>query len=132
MPTDYGTDIKALNDLPDPEELCSGDENAAYAIARRHSTAEDALEEIGDSEPYKSFDVEDYLGGNFDERTRDEVAQLSAQVTADEEFVATAKTSATLSDSGSLQLEIAAKGAKGPFRLVLQISDVTIDILRGG
>lgn len=131
MAATYGTDIRALNDLPDPEELCSDEENAAYAIARRHSSAEGCLEEIGDAEPYDSFDVEDFFGANFDETTRDTIEQRSGQVTKADEFVSTAKTAVALSTAGVLEIDIAAEGAEGPFRFVIAVDKLTMTILRG-
>lgn len=127
----YGTDLRALNDLPDPEELCSGEENAAYAIARRHSSAEGCLDEIGDSEPYDSFDIEDYFGANFDETTRDAIEQRSGQVARADEFVQSAKSEVSISTAGVISLEVAAQGADGPFDFVISVDKLTMTILRG-
>lgn len=132
MPSVYGTDVRALTDLPDPEELCSGDENAAYAVARRHASGEGCMAEIGDDAPYDCFDVEDMLDRDSDDRTRAAVERRSGQVTEDDAFVESSTSVATLSDEGALELEVSAEGVEGPLRLVISVDKLGITLLREG
>lgn len=57
-----GTDIKALDDITDPEEYTTGAENVAYAQARRLLEPPNTHELVGDLEPYDSIDIRAWLG----------------------------------------------------------------------
>ena len=127
----YGTDVKALDDLPDPEELCSGDEAAAYSIARRHSTPVDAPVEYGEDADYQCFDVEEYLDDVLDDTTADQIENLSRQVTQDDPFVSSSSTDVTQNGSGTIALSVDAHGADGPFPLVISVDKLGVQILRG-
>lgn len=134
MSTDYGTDVQALDDLPDPEVLCSGDLNVAYALARRWLTPTGALEEIGDPEPYDSIDVREWLGNRFsltDRSVIDDLQTQAQQVLLGDPRVESATVVATYAQ-GTLTLTARGLGADGPFTLVLSVNGVTASLLRGG
>lgn len=120
---DYGTDIEALDDLPDPEVLCSGERNAAYAQARRLLTPDGALEDIGDLSAYDSLDLRDWFGARpstEDKRTLD--ADVKTVLQAD----ARARSVAARVDFSAGELAVTSRtvGDDGPFGLVLSISAV--------
>lgn len=129
MATDYGTDIQAIADLPDPELLCSGETNRACAIARRLLTPYGALEEIGEEAEYRSIDLRDCLGRRY---TADELRALEAEVEAviaDDPTVVSARVTLSFG-ANTLTVAVAAEGAEGPFDLVLSIDDVNATVLR--
>lgn len=132
MATVYGTDIRALDDLPDPEELCSEEENAAYAIARRHASGEGCLEEIGDEAPYDCFDIEELLDQDVDDTLRQRLELRSTQVTEDDEYVVSASSEARVTAANAVELSIKAEGGEGPFDLVIGIDKLSIQLLRRG
>lgn len=126
--TDYGTDIAALTDLPDPEVLVSGELNAAYANGRRLLTPTGALEEIGDLEEYDCVDVRDWVGTR---QPNDDVSDYEATatqvLTADERNL-TAIVDITITD-GALTLTGSIVGTDGPFPFVLGVDDVNAQVL---
>lgn len=130
MAIDYGTDIKALDDLPDPEELVSGELNVAYAQGRRLLTASDAFEEIGE-EDYPSLDLRDYLGARMSLQDQRDLKASAAQVLSVDERV----NSTTLSMSigaNNLTLSSTSDGDNGPFDFVMSIGSVNTLALKGG
>lgn len=132
--TDYGADALALLDLPEVEIMGTGDIVVAYAIGRRWLTPSGALEEIGDTEPYDSIDVREWLGRRFkvgDRSVLDDLQTQAAQVALGDLRVRSITVAATFT-AGVLTLRGAGQGAKGPFSLVLSVDGLSAQILRGG
>jgi hypothetical protein len=126
------TDIKALDDLPDPEELVSGDENIAYAQARRFLQPDGALEDIGDDGEFASMDVRDALGRRMDETDRaDFEATANLVATADEERINSAEVVVSLGGN-VMTIEETHETATGEYRMVLRVDDVSATLLKDG
>lgn len=129
MATDYGTDIRALDDLPDPEELAMGEENAAYAVARRLLTTSGALDDIGDESPYDSIDLRDFFGRRMSGAEVSALAASVQRIEADDARVARAF--ATVSSAGhALTVVSQVVGTEGPFGLVLSVDGVNAASLK--
>lgn len=127
----YGVDVKALDDLPDPEELAVEEENVAYAIARRLAQDSDALEEIGDDDEYDSINMNDWLGGDFDLTDRtvlDDLQQQATQVIFKDPRVLSVVVQASYA-TGRLSLNVQAQGSNGPFSFVLSVDGVSAPLL---
>lgn len=131
MATDYGVDVKALDDLPDPEELVSGEENAAYAQGRRLLTPDGAHEEYGDSAQLATVDLRAYVGKRMSEDERQELEEDVAVILSQDERVLSQESSVAL---GAKKLEVSsdAKGREGPFKLVLSVDGVSAQLLTDG
>lgn len=127
---DYGIDLLALDDLPDPEVLGQGELNVAYALARRLLQPANALAEIGEEKPFDSIDVRDWLGRRIDARDIRDLETQAAQVLEQDERVDRVDVSATRS-SGQLRIEATGAGKDGPFELVLLVSEVSATLLGG-
>lgn len=122
MPIIYGTDIQAIDDLPDPEIVCSEIVNAAYACARRLMTPDGALADIGETQQYASVDVRSWLGGSYDLTDQSVLNDLQEQATAallEEPFAAGANVTVTF-NGGTFKVTAQIQGNPGPlFQLVL-------------
>lgn len=128
MADDYGTDVQALDDLPDPEVLVSGDVNVGYALGRRLLTPPGAMDEIGEEE-YDSIDLRGNLGARM---STQDVADLrsdaSRALSADERVD---DVSVDIDHvTGGLELAVTATGDAGPFRLVVSVDGVSATLLR--
>lgn len=123
MATDYGTDIEALTDLPDPEVLCSGERNAAHAQARRLLTPDGAMEDVGDLSAYDSLDLREWFGKRPSAADK---ASLDASVKTVLQADARARSVASRVDitAGELTVTSRTAGDDGPFGLVLAIAGV--------
>lgn len=111
---DAGTDIAAIDTLPDPEVLVSGDANVAYAQARRLVTPLGALEDIGDPAIYDSTDVTEFLAARVSAADR---AQLEREVIAvlnQEERARRVDASVSFA-GGELSVESETETARGTF-----------------
>jgi hypothetical protein len=131
MAASYGVDVKALDDLPDPEELASEDENVAYALARRLAQDSDALEEIGDTNEYDSINLNDWLGGDYDLTSLTEVDDLQQQATAvliKDPRVLTVRVQAAFNGT-VLSVSVQGSGSNGPFSFVLSVDGVSAPVL---
>lgn len=123
-PTDYGTDVRALDDLPDPDALVSGDLNVAYALGRRLLQPTGVLLEIGDEEPYDSLDLREYLGKRLSPQEVRDLEAACERVLAQEERVETVSASVTFV-AGAIAVSVSGEGSEGPFDLVLTVDNVT-------
>lgn len=131
---DYGTDVRCLDDVDDPEVLVSGDLGMAYALARRWLHNPEDFEEIGETEPYDCIDVREWLGNRFsltDRGVLDDLQTQAQQVLLGDPRVETATVLAAYAQ-GVLTLTGRGVGAFGPFNLILAVDGVTAQILRGG
>jgi hypothetical protein len=120
MSTDYGTDIRALDDLPDPEVLTSGEENAAYAEARRLITPDGVYEEIGDLTPYDCLDLRDWLGKRPTTNDKASLKSQATQVLTQDPRAAGADVDVSFVGE-ALELDAQIEGTDGPFSLVLAV-----------
>lgn len=128
----YGTDVQALFDLPDPEVLCSGDLNVAYAIARRLCNDADAMEEIGDTNEYDAINLNDWLGADIDLTdftTIDSLQQQATQVVLKDPRVLSARVKASFS-AGRISVSVTGAGSDGPFSFVLSVDGVSAPTLQ--
>lgn len=132
MASVYGTDIRALDDLPDPEELASEEENVACAQMRRLLTPDGAHDEIGDSDgEYDSFDVRQFLGARMEADDLRRMNANASRILAQDPRVVSAEASVTLA-GGELSVEFDSRGTDGPFGGVLSVSDLETNLLLTG
>lgn len=133
--TDYGVDVAALDDLPDPEVLASGELNVAYALGRRLLQPAGALEEIGDTAPYDSLDLRDWLGKRMSEADRADLEAQVVHVLSQDERVLTVAATVTLTAGAGttrkITVAVEVEGTDGPFSFVLSVDGVTATLLRG-
>jgi len=117
---DYGTDVMALDDLPDPEVLVSGELNVAYAMVRGIIEPSTAHLEIGDPEPPRTVNIKDYLAKRMNQADV-QTAEVQVERSAiDDDRVKSA--SSTVTQTGEkLTVTIAAQGQNGPFTAVATI-----------
>jgi hypothetical protein len=132
--TSLGTDIatpvseEGILDLDPAFGLVTGRLQLAQAIGRRITRRRGELGWIGD-DPDDGMDVRDYLGSDADATSAFRIeAQVQAEVMRDERVLA-AEVKAAIAD-GILTLSLRLADADGPFRLVLAVSAVTIDLLK--
>lgn len=128
--TDIATPVSAegLLDLDPTFALATGRAQLAQAIGRRVTTRRGTLGWIGDDPDY-GIDVRDFLGSDAGPSTAFRIAAaVQAEVLRDER-VRGCEVSATITD-GTLTLSLRLADADGPFRLVLAVSAVTIDLLK--
>lgn len=134
MATDYGSDVLALDDLTDPEQIVSGDLAAAYELARRLVTPDGAYAEIGDTAPYDSLDLREYMGARINLYNRAEIDRLQAkcrQVLERDPYVQRVAVVATFA-AGTLSVSVQGEGAEGPFAFVVGVNSVSVSFFKGG
>jgi hypothetical protein len=135
MAIDYGTDIAAVDDLPDPEQTVSGTQNVAYAMARRWLTPTGGMTDVGETEDYPCIDTRQWLGGSFDFTDASTLADLEQQAQAvllgSDPRISSCAVTATYG-KGSLSLSAQGFGPQGPFNFVLQVSQLTTQLLFPG
>ena len=134
MSTDYGTDVRALDDDDDPEVLVSGDTNLAYALARRWVNDPQDYEAIGETLPYDCIDARRWFGARLnlsDRTTLDDIAAKHQRVLLGDDRVLSATVVATFAQ-GTLTLNGQGIGSKGAFGLIVSVGSATVQLLRGG
>lgn len=132
MSVDYGIDVLALDDLNDPEILASDALNLAYALARRLLTPAGAMAEIGDTAPYDSIDIREWLGKRIslaDDSALDDLRQQCRQVLSQDPRLDSVLVDVSFG-GGLLSVSVDGTGAAGPFNFVLQTAGVTAAFLR--
>ena len=128
--TDINTPVSAegILDLDPAFGLATGRLQLAQAIGRRITRRRGELGWIGD-DPDDGMDVRDFLGSATDAAQTSRIeTQVQAEVMRDERVLA-AEVTATITD-GILTLSVRLADADGPFRLVLAVSAVTIELLK--
>lgn len=124
---DYGLDLACVDDLDADMTEVTGRRVLAEALARRLSTPRGGL--IDD--PNYGTDVRGYLN---DDLSKADIARIGAAVDAecrkDERVLRT--TTQVGFVSGALTLSIQVVDLSGPFRLVLGVTDVSVDVLKVG
>ena len=128
--TDISTPVSAegLLDLDPTFALSTGRAQLAQAIGRRITTRRGTLAWIGD-DPDWGIDVRDYLGSDADAQTAFRIAAMVEAEVLRDERVRACQATATVAD-GTLTLSLRLADADGPFRLVVAVSAVTIELLR--
>lgn len=128
--TDINTPVndEGILDLDPAFGLATGRLQLAQAIGRRITRRRGELGWIGD-DPDDGMDVRDFLGSSTDAASTSRIeAQVKAEVMRDERVLA-AEATATITD-GLLTITLRLADADGPFRLVLAVSAVTIELLK--
>lgn len=130
--TDIATPIndEGVVDLDPSMSLATGRLQLAQAIARRVTTQPGAMSWAeGTAGDGYGIDVRAFLGSDADATTASHVAALVQTEVMKDERVLAADASASILD-GLLTLSIRLADASGPFRMVLAVSGVTIELLR--
>jgi len=123
---DFGTDLSALPDLS--WTIKGGKNNLAEAIARRLITPLGGLF----YDPTYGLDLRQYIGETLTDEVRYEIETLvAAECEKDERILSAVATIIEASPQlRSIQIELALETADEPYRLILSISDVTVEVLR--
>ena len=124
MATDYGVDVRAADDLPDPELLASGETNVAHALARRLLQDPSANEDVGEEEPYACLDLRDYLGKRITTQEQRDLEAACERCCSEDPRVETVTVSISFADR-ILTAEVSGTGTEGPFDLVISVDAVT-------
>lgn len=121
---DLGSDLSGVTDLTAEMLEVSGRMCAVQAWARRLITPRASLVD----DPNYGYDLTDYIDADV---TDQEIKEIQGGV--DEELVkderCLACTSVVTFLSGALRVTAACQDADGPFRLVLQVTNVTAEVL---
>lgn len=125
MPDNFGTDLRALDDLPLTDDLVSGEEGIAYEQARRLLSSAGGLVDCGDEAEYESVDLRERMGGRLSESDRVSLEQEVRAVLLENPAVTATAVSVTVS-AGTIGVEYEADAADldAPIRGVLSIDSV--------
>jgi len=123
---DFGTDLSALPDLS--WTIKGGKNNLAEAIARRLITPLGGLF----YDPTYGLDLRQYIGETLTDEVHYEIETLvAAECEKDERILSAVATIIEASPQlRSIQIELALETADEPYRLILSISDVKVEVLR--
>ncbi len=122
--TDFGNDLSALPGLTFRQQ--SGLPNLGEAIARRLMTPRGGLF----YDAAYGLDLRRYLNAVNNEATRFEIETLTAAQCELDERVYSADVTLLTLDLRSARLQIDLHTRTGPFRLVLAVSQLTVEVLR--
>lgn len=125
MAVDFGTTLSCVNDFSPDAKMVSGFRVVGEAIARRWITPRGRL--IG--YPNYGFDLTEYVNADVTDR---DLAGLRAQASAEalkDERVQSCTVATSLATDGVLTVTAEVVTAQGPFRLVVAVSSVTLDLL---
>jgi hypothetical protein len=127
--SDLGIDIAAITDIWPDFRLARGRTNLAMALLRRLRTPRGALAEFGDDPDY-GYDIIDQLNS---EHTEAELAGIDAEVDGEvlkDPRVRSAEVETIFTrENNELSVTIDVLSGEGPFRLVLAVSDLTVERL---
>lgn len=125
-----GVDIDVLDDLPPTFRLVRGRQNLGNAIARRLSTPAQWLADAFQGDATYGYDIRGRLNSAW---RADELAAASShieeQCRQDERVQSSAVTVSQDLTNSTLDIDIQLETADGPFRLVLQVTEVGIALL---
>lgn len=128
MATDYGSDVSTFPDLDPTFALITGPRVIAEAVARRLMTPR------GGGLHYDlayGYDVRSLLNGSFSNAQIAAIGgEIEQEVLKDERVLAASVTMRFTQATGSLLITIALTAADGPFTLVLDVTAVSVSILR--
>jgi hypothetical protein len=127
MAVDHGTDISCLQDIDARFALASGRTNLAYAVVRRLETP------LGNLPYDKSygFNVRALIGAVSSEEQRAAArAGIEGQCLLEERILSASAELNLIAATSTLEIAITLEDADGPFRLVLAVTDLTVELLR--
>jgi hypothetical protein len=132
MPDPLGTDIDVLTDLRPSFVLASGLTNLGQAIARRLCTPAGALAAIGDDPDY-GFDIRELLNDDLTEREISALGpRLESEVRKEERILGAEVAFLYSFASYQLAVDFNLDTQEGPFRLVLGITDRSVEVINAG
>lgn len=131
MTVDYGSDIAALDYLPDPEQWVSGPLLMAYAVARRWLTPAGAWDEIGYPNLVTTVDLRSYLGARLSAADLVALQRTLEAAALEDERVASVALSVS-SGQGSLKVAASLVTASGSFSFVLSVDAVSASLIAQG
>jgi phage baseplate assembly protein W len=124
--TDYGSDISTLPDLDETFSPISGRRAVAEAIARRLSTPRGALP----FHPTYGLDLRQWLNARASDATAFALtANIEAECEADERVLRASAAVVFEPATTSMRIAINLELADGPFKLVLGVSQLDVQIL---
>jgi phage baseplate assembly protein W len=122
--TDFGKDLTALPELR--FQLKEGLANLGEALARRLLTPRGGLF----YDPTYGWDLRRYINEVLDEATEYEMRVLVEQELEKDPRVYRATVEKVEKDLERIHLDIMVETAGGPFRLVVAVSEVSVEVLR--
>lgn len=126
MAIDYGTDVSTVGGFDTTFRLQGGRQVVAWALARRLGTPRGGLLR----DPLYGFDVRDFVQAKMTSAGRAALAAgVRAECLKDERVKSVRVAIEPASDGQTIRLVLEIGLASGPFRLVLSVSSVTVDIL---
>lgn len=126
-----GVDIDVLDGLPPTFRLAKGRKNLANAIARRLATPAGFLADAFGGDADYGFDLRGRLNAALSTQELAAVgAAVEAQCRADERVESASVSVSHDMATSTLSADISLLTAAGPFRLILNISAVTTEILQ--
>jgi phage baseplate assembly protein W len=122
---DFGTGSSALPDIGPATRLLSGLDNLAESLVRRFQTPRGALFYA----PDEGLDLRQYLGEPQTPELFFEIETLVEEQAQRDERVELADATVTALDLRRIQVDLQLETAAGPFRLVLAVSALTVEVL---
>lgn len=122
----YGSDISAVSDINPSMVLRSGPQVLADAIGRRLITPRGGLF----YDPDYGLDVRAWLNESITESSGVELGSAIAAECEKDERIESARATVDFNLlEGRIRIAVELTTAEGPYRLVLSVSDVSVDIL---
>ncbi len=126
QPADFGSDISCVTDIDISGRSITGNRLVSESVARRWITPRGRLIRY----PNYGFDITGYLNSDVSPADIAEIQAMSAQEALKDERVLRAKVAAAFdAPTGSLQINAEITTANGPFRLVVNVTALTLEIL---
>lgn len=126
MATDYGTDVYCIEDLDPAFSLVRGKRVVSQACLRRLGTPRGGLF----YDPEYGFDLRQFANSSFGEAESFQVSSGIQSELVKDERVRSCTAQATFdADLEKLSVIIDVVSENGPFRLILAVSAVTIEVL---
>lgn len=122
----FGVDLTALPEF-NPGRLRREYENLAEALARRLMTPPGALW----YDPEYGTDLRVYLQEALTEEVQYEIERVAAIEAEKDPRVESASAAVTAVGTGEYRLSLSVTTAEGPYRLVLRVGGVSVEVLYG-
>ncbi len=127
MATDYGTDVSALPDLDPSFAPRTGRAMVGEAVARRYSTPRGSLPSDSDY----GLDLREFVHEQLTTATATRLkASIEAEAEKDERVLSASAVTTFVESTNTLTVEITLQLADGPFKLVLTVTAVSVEVLR--
>lgn len=124
---DFGTDISSTPDLDPTFTLICGNRVVGEAITRRLTTPRGTLAFY----PDYGIDIRLWLNESMDAATLAECAQaVETECKKDERINSIKSEVSFIYATGRLQISLAVTTSDGPFRLVLEVSKLSVEMLK--